>query len=140
MVRTAWLYGEHGGNFVRTMVNLEASRDVLDVVQDQIGQPTWTQDVAAATIALVRGAAPAGTYHATSSGSTSWYGLARAVFEELGADPDRVRPTTTDKFPRPAPRPAYSVLGHAAWARAGMAPIGDWRARLAEAFPRLRSV
>ncbi len=140
VVRTAWLYGEHGGNFVRTMVNLEASRDVLDVVQDQIGQPTWTQDVAAATIALVRGAAPAGTYHATSSGSTSWYGLARAVFEELGADPDRVRPTTTDKFPRPAPRPAYSVLGHAAWARAGMAPIGDWRARLAEAFPRLRSV
>jgi dTDP-4-dehydrorhamnose reductase len=138
VVRTAWLYGQHGANFVRTMVNLEASRDVLDVVQDQIGQPTWTHDVAAATIALVRSAAPAGTYHATSGGSTSWYGLARAVFEELGADPARVRPTTTDRFPRPAPRPAYSVLGHEAWQKAGVLPLGDWRARLSAAFPSLR--
>jgi len=130
IVRTAWLYGEHGGNFVRTMVNLEATRDVLDVVDDQHGQPTWTRDVAASAIALVRGRAPSGVYHATSSGETTWHGLARAVFEELGADPARVRPTTTDKFPRPAPRPAYSVLGHDAWRRAGFPAIGHWRERL----------
>lgn len=139
VVRTAWLYGEHGGSFVRTMLRLEAEKETLDVVDDQRGQPTWSLDVARQIAALVRAEAPAGTYHATSSGETTWCGLARAVFEELGADPSRVRPTTTDRFPRPAPRPAYSVLGHDAWRRVGLEPIGDWRARLAQAFPRLRS-
>jgi len=139
VVRTAWLYGQHGGNFVRTMINLEGQRDTLDVVDDQLGQPTWTLDLANQIVALVRADAPAGVYHATSSGETTWCGLARAVFEELGADPARVRATTTDRFPRPAPRPAYSVLGHDAWKRADVEPIGDWRAALAQAFPRLRS-
>jgi dTDP-4-dehydrorhamnose reductase len=140
VVRTAWLYGAHGGNFVRTMMNLEASRDVLDVVDDQRGQPTWAGDVAASVVALVRAHAPTGTYHATSGGDTTWFGLARAVFEEVGADPDRVRPTTTDKFPRPAVRPSYSVLGHDAWRASGVAPIGPWRERLAAAFPQLQAV
>jgi len=135
VVRTAWLYGEHGPNFVRTMATLEASRDTLDVVDDQLGAPTWSREVAQAIYRLVESGAPAGTYHATAAGHTSWYGLARAVFEELGADPERVRPTTTDKFPRPAPRPAYSVLGHQAWAGAGLEPLGDWRAMLAAAAP-----
>jgi dTDP-4-dehydrorhamnose reductase len=138
IVRTAWLYGEHGRNFVRTMAGLEATRDTVDVVDDQRGQPTWTRDVAAAIADLVRHDAPPGTYHATSSGETTWYGLARAVFEELGTDPDRVRPTTTDRFPRPAPRPAYSVLGHDAWGRAGLSPIRHWREALTESFPLLR--
>jgi dTDP-4-dehydrorhamnose reductase len=135
VVRTAWLYGEHGSSFVRTMAALEASRDTLDVVDDQVGAPTWTREVAAAVQRLVISDAPAGTYHATAAGQTSWFGLARAVFEELGADPSRVRPTTTDKFPRPAPRPAYSVLGHHAWQRAGLEPLGDWRPMLTEAAP-----
>ncbi|MGZ4608967.1 MAG: dTDP-4-dehydrorhamnose reductase [Actinomycetes bacterium] len=135
VVRTAWLYGEHGPNFVNTMANLEASRDVLDVVDDQVGAPTWSLEVARAIRRLVEADAPAGTYHATAAGQTSWFGLAQAVFEELGADPARVRPTTTDMFPRPAPRPAYSVLGHAAWTRAGLTPLGDWRRMLAAAAP-----
>jgi dTDP-4-dehydrorhamnose reductase len=135
VVRTAWLYGEHGSSFVRTMAALETSRETLDVVDDQVGAPTWTREVAGAIHRLVAAGAPAGTYHATASGQTSWCGLARAVFEEVGADPARVHPTTTDKFPRPAPRPAYSVLGHAAWARAGLEPPGDWRAMLAAAAP-----
>ncbi len=138
VVRTAWLFGEHGGNFVRTMVNLEATRGVLDVVDDQVGQPTWTRDVAEAVHGLVRAGAPSGTYHATSTGRASWFELARAVFEEIGADPDRVRPTTSDRFPRPARRPAFSVLGHEAWTRAGMAPIGPWRGRVATAMPTIR--
>jgi dTDP-4-dehydrorhamnose reductase len=135
VVRTAWLYGEHGGNFVRTMATLEASRETLDVVDDQVGAPTWTRAVAEAVARLVAADAPAGTYHATAQGQTSWFGLARAVFAEIGADPERVRSTTTDRFPRPAPRPAYSVLGHDAWDALGLTPPGDWRAMLHEAVP-----
>lgn len=135
VVRTAWLYGEHGGNFVKTMARLAAGRDTLDVVDDQRGQPTWSMDVARSIAGLVRADAPAGVYHATNSGETTWFGLARAVFAHLGLDPSRVRPTTTDRFPRPAPRPAYSVLGHDGWARAGLAPPRPWDEALAEAAP-----
>lgn len=132
IVRTAWLYGAHGPNFVRTMIGLERDRAAVDVVDDQHGQPTWAMDVAGQVIALVRARAPAGVYHATSSGETSWFGLAGEIFRQLGADPARVRPVTSGAYPRPAPRPAYSVLGHGAWARAGISPIPDWRLRLPE--------
>ena len=73
-------------------------------------------------------------YHATASGQTTWYGLARAVFQEAGLDPDRVRPTTSDRFPRPAPRPGYSVLGHGRWAAAGIPALPDWRGMLSQAL------
>jgi dTDP-4-dehydrorhamnose reductase len=139
VVRTSWLYGAGGPNFVRSMASLESSRETIDVVTDQVGAPTWSMEVARAVRDLVDAAAPAGIYHATASGQTSWYGLARAVFEELGADPERVHPTTTDQFPRPAPRPAYSVLGHQGWARAGLEPPGDWRSTLAIATPAVTS-
>jgi dTDP-4-dehydrorhamnose reductase len=137
VVRTAWLYGAHGPNFVRTMIRLERERPSVDVVADQRGQPTWTADVAGQVIALTRSRAAAGVYHATSSGEATWFELAREVFRLLGADPGRVRATTTGAFPRPAPRPAYSVLGHGAWAGAGIEPIGDWRLALRRAFPDL---
>jgi dTDP-4-dehydrorhamnose reductase len=135
LVRTAWLYGEHGRNFVRTMASLEATKDTVDVVEDQVGQPTWSRELARGVHRLVAADAPPGTHHATAAGQTSWFGLARAVFEELGADPGRVRPTTTDRYPRPAPRPAYSVLSHESWTRAGVPPLGDWRAMLHDAVP-----
>jgi dTDP-4-dehydrorhamnose reductase len=137
VVRTAWLYGAHGPNFVRTMIRLERERPSVDVVADQHGQPTWTADVAGQVIALVRSRPAAGVYHATSSGEATWFELAREVFRLLGADPGRVRATTTGAFPRPAPRPAYSVLGHDGWAGAGIEPIGDWRPALRRAFPAL---
>jgi dTDP-4-dehydrorhamnose reductase len=137
VVRTAWLYGAHGPNFVATMIRLEGERPAVDVVADQRGQPTWTADVARQVIALVGSGAPAGIYHATSSGVATWFELAREVFLLLGADPDRVRATTTAAFPRPAPRPAYSVLGHDAWAAVGLQPIGDWRISLRRSFPAL---
>lgn len=134
ILRTAWLYGEFGPNFVKTMVNLEASRDQLSVVDDQHGQPTWARHLAQRIVETVDAQAPAGIYHATSAGETSWFGFTRAIFAELGADPERVSPTTTDKFPRPAPRPKNSVLGHAAWAHAGLQPLPDWRDALREAW------
>jgi dTDP-4-dehydrorhamnose reductase len=137
VVRTAWLYGAHGGNFVRTMIKLEDQRPAVDVVDDQHGQPTWTADVAGQIIALIHAAAPPGIYHATSSGQTTWFGLAREIFGLLGADQARVRPVTSSTLSRPAPRPAYSVLGHGAWARLGVPPIGEWRMALHRAFPEL---
>jgi len=134
VVRTAWLYGEHGPNFVSTMLRLEREKDTLDVVDDQRGQPTWTRDLAAFVHRLVEADAPAGAYHGTSSGETTWFGLAQEVFSLAGADPSRVRPTTTDKFPRPAPRPAYSVLGHGAATAASVAAIRTWVDGLHAAF------
>jgi dTDP-4-dehydrorhamnose reductase len=135
IVRTAWLYGAHGPNFVKTMIRLSDQRPTVDVVDDQRGQPTWTADVARQIIALIDSAARPGIYHATSGGQTTWYGLAREIFDLLGADPSRVRPVPSSAFPRPAQRPAYSVLGHGAWSGPGLAPIGDWRAALHSAFP-----
>jgi dTDP-4-dehydrorhamnose reductase len=139
VVRTAWLYGAEGPNFVRTMIRLERERDTVDVVGDQYGQPTWTADLAERLVALGSGDAPAGIYHGTSAGAASWYDLAREVFRLLGADPDRVRRVPTSAVPRPAPRPASSVLDHGGWAAAGVEPIRDWRQALAAAFPALRN-
>ncbi|GIF05144.1 dTDP-4-dehydrorhamnose reductase [Actinoplanes siamensis] len=139
VVRTAWLYGAHGPNFVSTVLRLAAERDTVDVVDDQQGPPTWSRALAEQLVALAQAPAAApGVYHGTAAGSTTWYGLARAVFEEAGLDPSRVRPTTTDRFPRPARRPPYSVLSHAGWAGSGVAPLPDWRTMLSTAMPLLR--
>jgi dTDP-4-dehydrorhamnose reductase len=143
VVRTAWLYGVHGTNFVRTMLHLERSRETVDVVNDQWGQPTWTADLAAQIIDLGRvavaegsGGTPVrGVFHGTNSGATTWCGFARAIFSGLGADPERVHAVTTSQFPRPAPRPAWSVLGHRRWAEVGLAPMRPWQVALTAALP-----
>ncbi len=135
IVRTAWLYGANGPNFVKTMARLAAERDTVSVVDDQFGQPTWTVDLAAAIVRLVEAEAPFGTYHGTSAGETTWFGFAQAIFAELGLDSARVKPTTTDAFPLPAPRPAYSVLGHEAWRGAALDPLPSWRKSLTRAVP-----
>ncbi|GAA4789320.1 dTDP-4-dehydrorhamnose reductase [Streptomyces ziwulingensis] len=139
VLRTAWLYGVHGRSFVRTMIELEGRRDTLDVVDDQRGQPTWSADVAARTADLgpLVGRGATGVFHATSSGETTWYSLAREVFSLLGADPDRIRPTGGAAFARPAPRPAYSALAHGRWQEIGLPAPRDWRAALHEALPRI---
>ena len=134
LVRTAWLYGEHGPNFARTMLALGTQRPEVNVVTDQIGQPTWTLDVARQIVTLLDSDAPVGIYHATASGAASWFDFAREIFELGGLDPEKVRPVDSSLFVRPAPRPAYSVLGHDAWLDAGLAPMRDWRIALREAF------
>ena len=126
IVRTAWLYGDHGPNFVNTMINLEKSQKTISVVDDQIGQPTWTKDLVAQVITMVDYRVPSGTYHGTSRGQTSWFGLTQRIYELIGANPSRVLPATTEAFPRPAPRPPFSVLGHEKWSRNRMTPIRYW--------------
>ncbi|MFF5650602.1 dTDP-4-dehydrorhamnose reductase [Streptomyces collinus] len=140
VLRTAWLYGVHGSSFVRTMIGLEARRDTLDVVDDQRGQPTWSADVAEriADLGPRLGHDAHGVFHATDSGEATWYDLAREVFSLIGADPDRVRPTSSAAFPRPAPRPAYSALAHGRWQEIGLPLPRDWRSALHEALPRIR--
>jgi dTDP-4-dehydrorhamnose reductase len=127
VVRTAWLYGAGGPNFAKTMVRLAASHDTVSVVTDQVGQPTWTADLADQVVAMLDADAPAGIYHGTNGGRGSWFDFTRAIFAEVGLDPERVLPTDSSAFVRPAPRPAFSVLGHDGWRRAGLAPMRDWQ-------------
>ncbi|WP_448627006.1 dTDP-4-dehydrorhamnose reductase [Geodermatophilus sp. URMC 64] len=135
VVRTSWVYARHGANFVRTMARLAAAGDPVRVVDDQVGSPTWAADLAAGLIAAgERGDPLPPVLHYSNAGAVSWFGFARAVFEEIGADPERVRPTTTADFPRPAPRPAYSVLDLGAWRAAGLPAPRPWRAALHEAL------
>ncbi|GAA1446702.1 dTDP-4-dehydrorhamnose reductase [Leifsonia poae] len=133
VVRTAWLYGAGGANFAKTMVKLAGSHETVSVVADQLGQPTWTGDLAAQIVALLDADAPAGIYHGTNAGQASWYEFAKAVFSRAGLNPDRVTPTDSSQFVRPAPRPAYSVLGHEAWRAAGLEPMREWQDALADA-------
>ena len=130
VVRTAWLYGAHGPNFAKTMLRIAATKDEWTVVDDQVGQPTWTHDLADQIVLLLDSDSPAGIYHGTNAGRGSWFDFARAVLEESGLDPDRISPTDSTQFVRPAPRPAYSVLGHDAWHAAGLQPMRDWREAL----------
>jgi len=134
VVRTAWVWGATGGNFVKTIVRLAATRPTLRVVDDQRGTPTYTVDLSAGLLELAAADVPGGILHATNGGQTTWYGFARAILEELGEDPDRVQPTTTAELPRPAPRPAYSVLSGDEWVAAGLTPLRPWRAALAAGF------
>lgn len=130
IVRIAWLYGAGGANFAKTMRTLAQQRETVSVVTDQRGQPTWGADVARSVAALLAADAPAGVYHATNGGEATWFDFARAVFEESGLDPDRVLPTDGSAFRRPAPRPAYSVLGRAALPAAGVPEPRPWREAL----------
>ena len=127
IVRTAWLYGREGSNFVKTMLRLEQERETIEVVDDQIGQPTYAGDLAAQIVALVDARPPVGIFHGTNSGEVFWHGFAQEIFRLIGADAKRVRAVTSEQFVRPAPRPAYSVLGHARWADIPMAPMRPWR-------------
>jgi dTDP-4-dehydrorhamnose reductase len=132
VLRTAWLYGAHGANFVSAILGAAAKNETVSVLTDQRGQPTWTRDLAHRIVDVVRTDAAPGIYHATNSGAASRYVFAREIFRLAGLDPERVIPAT-DVAPRPAPRPAYSVLGHGAWARTVLPPLRAWQDALAEA-------
>ncbi len=134
LIRTAWLYGANGPNFVSTMSRLAHGDGEVQVVGDQVGQPTWARDLAQRIVEVTDVGAPAGRYHATAAGETSWFELARRVFQLAGAPTDRLKSVTTAQYPSRTPRPAYSVLGHEKWATVGLGPMRDWDAALADAW------
>ena len=135
IIRTAWLYGEHGPSFPRTMLTAALTRDTLNVVDDQVGQPTWTKDLARQIRAVIDSGIRSGIFHGTNAGHTSWWAFAREIFHTAGLDPERIQPTTSADFIRPAPRPAWSVLGHDAWAAAGLPTMRSWQDAFWEAYP-----
>ena len=138
--RTAWLYSSYGKNFAKTMVKL-ALKDEADVsvVSDQIGQPTFAGDFALQIVDSIVKEIPVGIYHGTNSGQASWFEFAQEIFRLVGADVTRVKPVGSDAFPRPAKRPAYSVLGHDKWVGSGVDEMRDWKIALAEAMPAIVS-
>lgn len=143
VVRTAWVYtgGTERSDFVAVMQRLAAGDGPIKVVDDQTGSPTYAADLAAALLELAdhvvdeAGADVRGrVLHAANEGVVSRFEQARAVFAEIGAEPDRVQPCSSDEFPRPAVRPSYSALSGRQWAAAGLTPLRPWRAALVAAL------
>lgn len=160
--RTAWVYAREGRNFLLTVLRLATQKDTLRIVQDQIGAPTWSREIAAATtnvLAQICGRPDAlgsfadlsGVYHLTAAGVTSWYGFANAILEEVrrrtpatawfatatGSRPliaHRIEPITTAEYPTPAKRPPYSVLSNALLERTFDMRLSDWQTQLRALF------
>lgn len=126
ILRTAWLFGQNGTNFIRTILAAAKNGQPLRVVNDQRGSPTYSRDLAAYTLRLIE-AGCRGTYHLTNSGACTWYQLAMCVVEWAGLRDVDVTPVRTDDFPRPAPRPANSVLANARLEREGFPPMRPWQ-------------
>jgi len=139
VVRTSWVYGAHGNNFVRTIRRLLTLHPAISVVEDQEGSPTWSRDLCRGLMELVDTDSAGGIYHVTNAGHTSRFGQARAIASLLGADPGRILPAATSDAPRPAVRPSWSVLGNRRWLAAELQPLQSWNIALAEALqdPRM---
>lgn len=129
VVRTGWVCGVHGNNMVKTILRLASAHDRLTFVDDQHGCPTFTEDIAHMIRRLVVSRLP-GVFHVTNQGPTTWFDFARAVLAASGQNPERVSPVSTAEFPRPAPRPAFSVLDNAALRLQGIPLLDDWRVPL----------
>lgn len=130
ILRTAWLYGLHGNNFVKTMLELAENHDEITVVDDQVGSPTYSFDLAVAITNLLF-SDKYGIYHVTNEGECSWYEFAKLIFELSNIDVNVV-PVTTEEFPRPAPRPHYSVLNNKKWNSSGFVPMRTYQEALTE--------
>ena len=140
IARTSWVCGYHGSNMVKTLLRLAAQTDTLSFVDDQIGHPTFAGDLAPMLAKLAVERVP-GVFHTTNQGPVSWYEFAREVFVAGGHDPDRIAAISTEQLdpPRPAPRPANSVLDNLAWRLHGFTPSRDFREPLGEVVSRLLS-
>ena len=140
IVRTAWLYSPHGGNFVKTMIRKARSASAVRVVSDQLGQPTLAANLAQHIVDLVANQAPFGIFHGTNSGIASWYDLTVEIYTQLGVDTSLVSPVLTSEYPTKAVRPQYSVLGHAHTIDCGVAEMQNWKTALQESLPNIVKV
>jgi dTDP-4-dehydrorhamnose reductase len=138
VARTSWVSGRHGGNMVKTILRIAAQQEQLTFVDDQRGHPTFAEDLARKLVELVDGD-HRGTFHVTNQGAVTWYEFARSVLAASGQDPDRVRPVSSADLdpPRPAARPANSVLENAALASAGLELLDDFEVPLARLITQL---
>jgi dTDP-4-dehydrorhamnose reductase len=128
IVRTSWVFGKYGANFVETMLRISAEKDSIKVVSDQIGAPTYTFDLAEFLLKLVESESY-GTFHVSNAGVCSWYEFAKTIFEYSGAKIS-VFPCSTEEFPRPAPRPLYSVMSPKSIEGAGLSKLRPWQEAL----------
>jgi len=131
IARTAWLYGVHGRNFVKTILGKAATGETLRVVSDQVGSPTYARDLAEALVRLIQQELT-GTFHLTNSGACSWYDFRREILRRSGFGNTPVLPISSQELGRPARRPAYSVLANVAWVTAGEVPLRPWPEALAD--------
>ena len=137
--RTAWLYSADRKNFAKTITRKALAGAEANVVNDQIGQPTFAGDVAKRIVDSVLDQIPFGIYHATNSGSVSWFDFAREIYQLAGADVELVSAVGSEFIPQVAKRPAYSVLSHQRWVEEGIEPMRDWKIALEEAMPAIIS-
>lgn len=137
IVRTAWVYGHVGRNFVATILRKLQTDEILQVVIDQVGSPSYTVDLAEGLAHLVAHEA-SGLFHLTNSGACSWFALAQAIAREIGAKPQRVQPITSAPLHLRACRPAYSVLANTAWEALGVPPLRPWQEALQARLARDR--
>jgi dTDP-4-dehydrorhamnose reductase len=126
-LRTAWVYGEYGKNFPKVIAKKLKNNESLNVVNDQVGAPTWTLDLASAIIEILEKKPIPGIYHVTNSESCSWFEFAQAIAKTLNVDEKLVKPTDSKSFVRPAVRPKYSVLSNSKWENAGLTPLRSWK-------------
>lgn len=143
IVRTSWVYGLHGQNFVKTMLKLGEEKPILRVVNDQKGSPTYTVDLAAFLLELVK-TEKYGIYHASNSGECTWFEFAQAIFAEakdVWRQPYQVRvePCTTEEFPRPAPRPRNSVMDHLFLRTNKLTDLRPWQEGLKDFLKELKA-
>jgi dTDP-4-dehydrorhamnose reductase len=137
VVRTSWQHGGSDTGFLPTMLRFAREGRNAEVVDDARGQPTWRRHLATRLVALVEADAPPGVYHAAPAGSATWYEFAQAIYEEAGADPSLVRGVPSRAVPRPAARPAYSLLADDTPAQLAVPELPHWRAALHTAIAEL---
>ena len=139
ILRTAWVYGEYGNNFPKVIAKKLKNNEELNVVNDQIGSPTWTFDLASAIVEVLEKKPEPGIYHVTNSESCSWFEFAQEIARSINADVNLVKPTDSKSFVRPAVRPKYSVLSNIKWKNAGLTPLRSWKAAWDKAAPTVLS-